>query len=87
MIEIEIASVEKGERLKKGEIVYARAWSLKKVGDAGHRPGPSGHFHIPAEGEAVIAFLAYGKFPPTGQSDNGYTVVYPNGIEKETKRK
>jgi hypothetical protein len=67
--------------LDKGELVYARCWRLKKVGAAGQVPGPSGHSGIPSEGTAVRAYLAKGKYGPTGQGDNGWAVVYPNGIE------
>ena len=31
--------------------------------------------------QAVRAYLAKGKYRPTGQTDNGWAVVYPNGIE------
>jgi hypothetical protein len=82
VIEIEIKTVEKGAGLKAGDLVYARSWRLKKRGTFGNRPGPSGHFFIPQEGDAVRAYLARGHYPPTGQGDNGYAVVYPNGLDK-----
>jgi hypothetical protein len=82
LLEIEVGGVEKGSGVRKGDIVYARCWRLKKHGASGPVPGPSGHFGIPKEGEQVRAFLAKGKYGPTGQADNGSTVVYPNGIEK-----
>ena len=75
-----------GDGIKKGDIVYARCWRLKKHGASGARPGPSGHFGIPKEGERVRAFLARGKYSPTGQTDNGWAVVYPNGIESLKRR-
>ena len=87
VIEIEIKTVEKGAGLKPGDLVYARSWRLKKRGTFGNRPGPSGHFLIPQEGDAVRAYLARGSYPPTGQGDNGYTVVYPNGLDKIDKVK
>ena len=82
LLEIEVHSVEKGGGIEKGDIVYARCWRLKKHGASGLVPGPSGHFDIPKEGEQLRAFLAKGKYGPTGQADNGSAVVYPNGIEK-----
>jgi len=87
IVEIEIKSIEKGDGLKKGEMVYARCWSLKKRGSAGDRPGPSGHFGIPPEGDVVKVYLHHGSYSPTGQGDNGYAVVYPNGFEKLEKPK
>ncbi len=81
VIEIEITQMEKGDGLEPQQIIYARCWSLKKRGAAGLTPGPSGHFHIPVENELIRAYLAQGQYGPTGQSDCGYSVVYPNGIE------
>ncbi len=80
VLEIEVEAVEKGDGVKPRDVVYARCWQLKKRGVDGLRPGPSGHF-VPAEGARVRAYLARGKYPPTGQNDNGLAVVYPNGIE------
>jgi hypothetical protein len=82
LLEIEVRGVEKGTGIAKGDIVYARCWRLKRHGASGVLPGPSGHFGIPGEGEEVRAFLARGSYGPTGQGDNGTTLVYPNGIEK-----
>jgi hypothetical protein len=82
LLEIEVEAVEKGDGLKKGDLVYARCWRLKKRGAAGALPGPSGHFGIPRDGEKVRAFLARGRYSPTGQTDQGWAVVYPNGIDK-----
>ncbi|HEV3142821.1 MAG TPA: hypothetical protein VGZ47_02940 [Gemmataceae bacterium] len=82
VLEIEVQGVEKGKGIEKGDIIYARCWRLKQRGEAGLVPGPSGHFDIPKEGEQVRAFVAKGKYSPTGQSDNGFSLVYPNGIEK-----
>ena len=58
----------------------------RQHGDAGLVPGPSGHFGIPKEGEQVRAFVAKGKYNATGQNDNGFSLVYPNGIEKLTAK-
>jgi hypothetical protein len=82
LLEIEVRGVEKGSGVEKGDIVYARCWRLKRHGASGPMPGPSGHFGIPTEGEQIRAFLAKGRYGPTGQADNGSAVVYPNGIEK-----
>jgi hypothetical protein len=81
LLEIEIQGVEKGAGLEKGDVVYARCWRLKTHGAAGLIPGPSGHFGIPTEGASVRVYLAKGRYGPTGQTDNGFAIVYPNGIE------
>lgn len=81
LLEIEAQGVEKGDGIAKGDLVYARCWRLKKHGEKGPMPGPGGHSDIPREGDPVRAFLARGTYGPTGQTDNGWAVVYPNGIE------
>ncbi len=73
LVEMVVAGVEKGKRLKKGKVVYARCWKLKKYGKEGCRPGPGGHFAIPGEGDLVRAHL-------TEEADGGYSVLYPNGF-------
>src|SRR5262249_39307597 len=73
LVEILVQGVEKGDRLKKGKVVHARCWRLKKHGKEGRRPGPGGHFAIPAEGDKVRAHLAR-------EADGGYSVLYPNGF-------
>ncbi len=82
LLEIEVQGVEKGAGIEKGDIIYVRCWALKKRGERGLVPGPSGHFEIPVQGERIRAFVAKGKYSPTGQEDNGMSLVYPNGIEK-----
>jgi hypothetical protein len=82
LLEIEVDAVEKGTGIGMGDIAYARCWRLKERGAHGLVPGPSGHRDIPKEGERIRAFLAKGKYGPTGQADNGWAILYPNGIEK-----
>jgi hypothetical protein len=81
LLEIEVSSSQKGQGLSAGDLVYARCWRIKKHGSLGQMPGPSGHFGIPTAGDKIRAYLVKGKYGPTGQSDNGWAVVYPNGIE------
>lgn len=85
IIEIEVTSVEKGKRVQRNDVIYARCWKLKRRGAAGAEPGPGGHFSIPKEGDEVHAFLAQGAYSPTGQTDSGFAVVYRNGIEIKKK--
>jgi hypothetical protein len=80
VVEIEVGLVEDGEGIKPGDIIYVRAWTLKKRGAAGLTPGPSGHFTIPEEGDQIRAYAVKGKYGATGQDDRGMTAVYPNGF-------
>jgi hypothetical protein len=81
VVEIEVTSIVKGDRLENRDVIYARCWDLKQRGAAGLTPGPSGHFAVPKAGDVVEAYLARGTYGPTGQTDQGFAVVYPNGIK------
>lgn len=81
VVEIEVTRIVKGDRLENRDVIYARCWDLKQRGAAGLTPGPSGHFSVPKAGDVVQAYLARGTYGPTGQNDQGFAVVYPNGIE------
>lgn len=78
VLEIEVDTVEKGAGIEPKEVIYARCWNVTKSGEGPPRPGAGGH-RIPREGR-VRAYLARGEYLPTGQEDNGFTVVYPNGV-------
>ncbi|MHC5011082.1 MAG: hypothetical protein ACYTG6_09055 [Planctomycetota bacterium] len=81
LIEIDVLSVEKGDRFAAGDVVPARAWRIQRHGVRGALPGPGGHFTIPEEGQVVRAWLVKGPYSVLGYEGNGYTVVYPTGIE------
>lgn len=81
VVEIQVGLVEDAAGIKPGDIIYVRAWRLKKRGAAGLTPGPGGHFTIPEEGDQIRAYAVKGKYRATGQDDRGMTAVYPNGFE------
>ena len=81
VVEIEVSLVIDAEGIEPGDIIYVRAWKLKKRGTAGLTPGPSGHFTIPEKGDQIRVYAAQGKYLATGQEDEGMTAVYPNGFE------
>jgi hypothetical protein len=80
IIEIEVEKVVDGKDIEPKDVIYVRAWRLKRRGAAGVVPGPSGHFSLPEQGDKVRVYAAQGRYPPTGQTDRGMTVVYPNGV-------
>lgn len=82
IIEIEVDKVVEGKDVEPKDVVYVRAWRLKRRGAAGLVPGPSGHFLIPEKGDTVRVYAAQGRYRPTGQTDRGMTVVYPNGMSQ-----
>jgi hypothetical protein len=71
-IEVVPTALEKGEGLKEGRVIYARAWTPAK------RPrgwtGGQGQNVIPEAGKRVRVYLAQAK-------DGGLDLVEPNGLE------
>ena len=82
--EIRVESVEKGEGLAAGGLVYARYWT--KRWDAFFTPQPpdtNGHRGLPEVGDRVRVYLARNAsdgFGTTG--DGGYNVIGPNGFAR-----
>lgn len=71
LIEFSIATIEKGDKLEKGQTIYVKAWRASK------RPpgwvGPSGQYEIPKAGDAVTIYMT---------SDKGiFNALSPNGLE------
>lgn len=81
LVEIEVTSVDKGDGLEPGDLVYARMFTRKYGLFERPTPGASGHQSIPSGGERVRAYLAHGPYRALGQEDRGWAVVYPNGME------
>lgn len=71
--EISIQKAEKGEGLKPGELVYARAFQVKQPGEP-NATGSGGHHPLPEPGDYVRVYLQKDK-------KGGYDVVYANGFE------
>jgi hypothetical protein len=76
LIELSIDTVEKGEGLKVGKVMYVRAWKAKS------RPaglvGPGGHYHIPAAGEKPAVYVQQA-------ADGGFDVLLPKGFKKAAR--
>ena len=79
--EVRVESVEKGEGMKSGQVVYVRFWHhLKWLGKGNPTPGPSGHQNIPSEGQKV-------KICVVRSADGSHDVFYVGGFKPaETKR-
>jgi len=74
VFEVVVNSVEKGEGLKEGKVIYAKAWKPES------RPqgwaGPQGQNHIPEVGEV-------GKLYLTQAEDGSLSLMTPNGWESK----
>lgn len=73
--EILVESVDKGESLQKGKLVYVRGWDSKQRPDGW--VGPGGH-GIPAVGARVQVYFSRGE-------DGGCGALLPNGFEEPAK--
>jgi hypothetical protein len=82
--EVRVEECEKGDGVKKGDLVYVRYWRRTRVGTAGPDFSSSGHRDPPARGESVRVYLARtgpaGSRP--GAADGGLDVLEPNGFER-----
>jgi hypothetical protein len=81
--EVRVAESEKGDRLKKGDLVYARYWHRQWVGASKQPPSTAGHGPVPAQGEAVRVYLARNAYDgfTTDNHDGGFNVIGGNGFE------
>ena len=82
--EIRVDECEKGDGVKKGELVYVRYYRRAWVGAGEQPPSSSGHTGLPAAGDAVRVYLArnaYDGFTPDN-TDGGFNVIGGNGFEK-----
>lgn len=82
--ELRAESVEKGEGIAPGSLVYARYWT--KRWDAlfsAPPPDTNGHRGLPAAGDRVRVYLAKDAYDGFGTTkDGGFTVIGANGFAK-----
>jgi hypothetical protein len=81
--ETQILTVEKGESLKTGDLVYARYWRAAWQGSGPVPPSTSGHRGLPVVNDSMRIYLARNAYDGFGDThDGGYTVIGANGFEK-----
>lgn len=73
VVEIAIEQVEKGDRLAKGDAVYARFWQTQFVGNGEPPDYGEGH-HPPDVKQRVRVFLR--------AREGGFEALLPNGFEE-----
>ena len=74
LAEIRVEACEKGDGIKKGQLLYTRYWERRWVGKGYPLPGIYGQHRLPEEGERVRVFLK--------GEDGGFDFLEPNGSEK-----
>ena len=72
--EIVIDSIEKGDGLSEGQVMYARFWRRVTKPGAPPQTAASGH-DVPPQGSVVRGYLKRGD-------DGGYDVLLPNGLQE-----
>ncbi len=84
--EVLVATVEKGEGLKAGDLVYARYWTRRWTGFSQMPPSTTGHRGLPEKDESLRIYLARNAYEGFyGSKDGGYNVVGANGFERLPK--
>lgn len=71
VVEIAVESVERGEGVKPGDIIFARFWNRYWIGKKDPPPYGTGH-HMHANGSKIRAHLEPGK--------GAYEILLPNGL-------
>src|SRR5829696_7931809 len=81
--EVRVAETEKGDGLKKGDLVYARYWHRQWVGAGEQPPSTAGHWPVPAAGQTVRVYLARNAYDgfTFDNKDGGFNVIGGNGVE------
>jgi len=81
--EIQISTIEKGQGLKTGDLVYARYWRRAWQGKRPPPPSTAGHRGLPNVGEMIRVYLARNAYDGFGDTnDGGFNVIGANGFEK-----
>jgi hypothetical protein len=82
--EVRVGECEKGDGIKKGDIVYARYWQRSWIGQGQVPPSTIGHRGLPADGDTFRVYLAKNAYDGFTQDnkDGGYNVIGANGFEK-----
>jgi hypothetical protein len=82
--EIRVEDCEKGDGIRKGDLVYARYWRRAWVGKDLQPPSTSGHRGLPGAGEPVRVYLARNAYDGFSfdNKDGGFNVIGANGFEK-----
>jgi len=83
LAEIQIAETEKGEGLKKGDLVYVRYWQRQWVSRAEQPPSTIGHRGLPGQGQTIRVYMARNAYDGFGNTnDGGFNVIGANGFEE-----
>jgi hypothetical protein len=82
--EVSVGECEKGDGIKKGDLVYVRYYRRAWVGKGLMPPSSAGHSGRPSDGEFIRAYLARNAYDGFSLDikDGGFNVIGANGFEK-----
>jgi hypothetical protein len=81
--ELRVAECEKGDGVKKGDLVYARYWHRQWISPRKQEPNTNGHYDLPKQGETVRIYMAKNAYDgfTFDNKDGGFNVIGANGFE------
>jgi hypothetical protein len=81
--ELRVGACEKGEGVRKGDLVYVRYWRRAWVGQGQMPPSTTGHRGLPSKGQTVRVYLARNAYDgfTFDNKDGGFNVIGANGFE------
>jgi hypothetical protein len=86
LAEIRTKDVEKGDGIKKGDLLYVRYWRRAPVAGRPPQFTTAGHRGLPNRDESLRIYMARNAYDGFGTtSDGGFNVIGANGFEKLKK--
>lgn len=81
--EIRVGECEKGEGIKKGELIYVRYWHRSWIGKGEIPPSTVGHSGLPRSSDQVRVYAARNAYDgfTFDNKDGGLNVIGGNGFE------
>lgn len=87
--EVKVEEIEKGEGIKKDDLIYVRYYSRVWNGAGDPPPSESGHYPTPDKNEKMRIYLAKNAYDgySNANNDGGFNVLGANGWEELKKPK
>jgi len=84
LAEVRVDTCDKGEGLKKGDLIYVRYWQREWIGKGDVPPSTIGHRGLPKDHETMRIYLARNAYDgfSNDNNDGGFNVIGANGFEK-----
>jgi hypothetical protein len=81
--EVRVGKCEKGDGIKKGDLVYIRYWRRGWVGKGRVPPSTTGHRGLPNTGDSLRVYLARNAYDgfSMDNKDGGFNVIGANGFQ------